>query len=140
MRLRIMIYHASNYRVCDYYCSKYYSSVITVDLITIQPARVELVNTLYTADETQLQSVYDSDDHRACTRGTRQYIVYSSDHRILVPNTTITSTNTEDLFGNPIETSSSLKKLISSKIFNMKANVKKTKTVLIKVNKNCLLI
>ena len=79
-----MIYHASNYRVCDYYCSKYYSSVITVDLITIRPARVELVNTLYTADETQLQSVYDSDDHRACTRGTRQYTVYSSDHRILV--------------------------------------------------------
>ena len=42
--------------------------------------------------------------------------------------------------GNPIETSKSLKKLISSKIFNMKANVKKIKTVLINVNKNCLLI
>ena len=42
--------------------------------------------------------------------------------------------------GNPIETSKSLKKLISSKIFNMKANVKKIKTVLINVNKNCLLM
>ena len=42
--------------------------------------------------------------------------------------------------GNPIETSKSLKKLISSKIFSMKANVKKTKTVLTNVNMNCLLI
>ena len=42
--------------------------------------------------------------------------------------------------GNPIETSKSLKKLISSKTFNMKANVKKIKTVLTNVNKNCLLI
>ena len=42
--------------------------------------------------------------------------------------------------GNPIETSKSLKKLISSKMFNMKANVKKIKTVLINVNKNCLLM
>ena len=42
--------------------------------------------------------------------------------------------------GKPIETSKSLKKLISSKIFNMKANVKKIKTVLTNVNKNCLLI
>ena len=42
--------------------------------------------------------------------------------------------------GNPIDTSKSLKKLISSKIFNMKANIKNTKTVLTKVDKNCLLI
>ena len=42
--------------------------------------------------------------------------------------------------GNPIETFKSLKKLISSKIFNMKASVKKIKTVLTNVNRNCLLI
>ena len=42
--------------------------------------------------------------------------------------------------GNPIETFKSLKKLISSKTFNMKANVKKIETVLANVNKNCLLM
>ena len=42
--------------------------------------------------------------------------------------------------GIPIETSKSLKKFISSKIFNIKANVTKIKTVFTNVNKNCLLI
>ena len=42
--------------------------------------------------------------------------------------------------GNPIETFKSLKKLISSKIFNMKANATKMKIVLTNVDKNCLLI
>ena len=42
--------------------------------------------------------------------------------------------------GNPIETFKSLKKLISSKIFNMKANATKIKIVLTNVDKNCLLI
>tara|TARA_B100000989_G_scaffold63030_1_gene43488 strand:- start:366 stop:551 length:186 start_codon:yes stop_codon:yes gene_type:complete len=42
--------------------------------------------------------------------------------------------------GNPIETFRSLKKLISSKIFSMKASEKKIKTVFINVDKNCLLI
>ena len=42
--------------------------------------------------------------------------------------------------GNPIDTSKSLKKLISSKIFNIKANVKKIKTAFTNINKNCLLI
>ena len=42
--------------------------------------------------------------------------------------------------GNPIETSKSLKKLISSKIFNMKANAKNTDTVFKNVIKNCLLM
>ena len=42
--------------------------------------------------------------------------------------------------GNPIETSKSLKKLISSKIFNIKANATKMKIVLKNVDKNCLLI
>ena len=42
--------------------------------------------------------------------------------------------------GSPIETSKSLKKFISSKIFNIKANVTKIKTVLINISKNCLLI
>ena len=42
--------------------------------------------------------------------------------------------------GIPIETFKSLKKFISSKIFNMKANVIKIKTVLTNVDKNCLLI
>ena len=42
--------------------------------------------------------------------------------------------------GIPIETFKSLKKFISSKIFNMKANVIKIKTVLPNVDKNCLLI
>ncbi len=42
--------------------------------------------------------------------------------------------------GSVIDASVSLKKLISSKIFNIKANVKKIKTVLINVNKNCLLM
>ena len=42
--------------------------------------------------------------------------------------------------GTPIETSKSLKKFISSKIFNIKANVTKIKTVFTNVNKNCLLI
>ena len=42
--------------------------------------------------------------------------------------------------GIPIETSKSLKKLISSKIFNMKAKAMKIKTVFANVDKNCLLI
>ena len=42
--------------------------------------------------------------------------------------------------GNPIETSKSLKKLISSKIFKMKANAKNTDTVFKNVIKNCLLM
>ena len=40
--------------------------------------------------------------------------------------------------GSPIGTSKSLKKFISSKIFNMKANVTKIKIVFKKVDKNCL--
>ena len=42
--------------------------------------------------------------------------------------------------GTPIETSKSLKKFISSKIFKIKAKVTKIKTVFMNVNKNCLLI
>ena len=38
------------------------------------------------------------------------------------------------------ETFKSLKKFISSKMFNIKANVRKTKIVFINVAKNCLLI
>ena len=40
--------------------------------------------------------------------------------------------------GIPIETSKSLKKLISSKIFNIKAKVTKIKIVFKNVSKNCL--
>ena len=42
--------------------------------------------------------------------------------------------------GNPIETFKSLKKFISSKTFNMKANAKKINIVFTNVNRNCLLI
>ena len=42
--------------------------------------------------------------------------------------------------GSPIETFKSLKKFISSKIFNMKASATKIKTVFTNVDKNCLLI
>ena len=42
--------------------------------------------------------------------------------------------------GIPIETFTSLKKLISSKIFNIKAKDVKIKIVLKKVKRNCLLI
>ena len=42
--------------------------------------------------------------------------------------------------GIPIETFKSLKKLIYSKMFNIKANVTKIKIVLTNVNRNCLLI
>ena len=42
--------------------------------------------------------------------------------------------------GTPIETFKSLKKLISSKIFSMKARVIKIKIVFKNVDKNCLLI
>ena len=42
--------------------------------------------------------------------------------------------------GNPIETSRSLKKLISSKIFNIKAKAVKIKIVFKNVRRNCLLM